>query len=109
MKFSFSGYNQIIKNKFIIKEEKDNISFEIENSLNDFFNEKFFTILRKNEKISENIIKQDGYWKERIRLHTALQYINNSYIQIEKGDINKFKIMYAIGVVKLNELLNRLL
>lgn len=57
---------------------------------------------------SDKVIKQDGYWKERIGMHVALQYINNSYIQLESGCLDKFKIMYSIGTMKLNELLNKL-
>lgn len=108
MKFSFSGYNQVINDKFIIEPFKEDINFMIEKNANSFVNEKFYTILRKNDKFSDIIIKQDGYWKERIRLHTALQYINNSYIHIKNGDVNKFKVMYGIGVIKLNELLNKM-
>ena len=108
MKFSFSGYNQVMSDKFIIYDSGNSINFKLQKDTDSFINEKFFTLLRKNEMFSDSIIKQDGYWKERIRLHTALQYINNSYIQIERGDLKKFKVMYAIGIVKLNELLNRL-
>lgn len=108
MKFSFSGYDQVENNKFILFDSKDSINFELEKSIYSLINEKFFTILRKNEKFSDNIIKQASYWKERIRMHTALQYINNSYVQIERGNVDKFKIMYSIGTAKLNELLDRL-
>jgi len=41
-------------------------------------------------------------------MHTALQYINNSYIQLARGYLDKFKVMYCLGTVKLNELLKRL-
>ena len=108
MKFSFSGYNQVMNGKFVIYDSANSINFKLEKDTDSFINKNFFTLLRKNEMFSDNIIKHDGYWKERIRLHTALQYINNSYIQIATGNLNKFKVMYAIGIVKLNELLNRL-
>ena len=108
MKFSFSGYDQIDCNNFTLIDSQKAINFKIQEGIYSSINEIFYTLLRKNEMFSENIIKQDGYWKERIRLHTALQYINNSYIQIERGCLDKFKIMYSIGTIKLNELLNRL-
>lgn len=109
MKFSFSGYDQVNSNKFILFDSTKNINFKLEKKdTYSFINEKFFTLLRKNEMFSDNIIKQDGYWKERIRMHVALQYINNSYVQLERGCLDKFKVMYSIGTIKLNELLNRL-
>ena len=108
MKFSISGYDQVNNNNFKLDSFNNSINFEIKDGIYSDINEYFYTLLRKNNMFSNKIIKQDGYWKERIRLHTALQYINNSYIQIERGRIDKFKVMYAIGTVKLNELLNRL-
>lgn len=109
MKFSFSGYEQVINNEFILFDSAELINFKLkEEPLFSFTNEKFFTLLRKNEMFSDNIIKQDGYWKERIRMHVALQYINNSYVQLESGCLDKFIVMYSIGTIKLNELLNRL-
>ena len=108
MKFSFSGYDQVDINKFTLSNDNNSIKFELYDEIYELINENFFKLLRKNKMFSDNIIKQDGYWKERIRMHTALQYINNSYIQIERGNIDKFKIMYAIGTVKLNQLLNRI-
>lgn len=89
MKFSFSGYDQVNNNKFNIYNQGNSIYFTLNEDANAYINEKFFSILRKNEIFSDSIIKRDGYWKERIRLHTALKYINNSYIQLEKGNIDK--------------------
>ena len=108
MKFSFSGYDQVDNNDFVLSDDGNSINFQLNNGIYSDINGLFFTILRKNEMFSDNVIKQDGYWKERIRLHTALQYINNSYIQLERNCLDKFKIMYSIGTIKLNELLNRL-
>lgn len=41
-------------------------------------------------------------------MHTALQYINNSYIQLENNYFGKFEVMYSIGIMKLNKLLKKL-
>lgn len=109
MKFSFSGYEQVTSNKFILFDSTESINFKLkEEGLFSIIDENFFTLLRKNEMFSDKVIKQDGYWKERIGMHVALQYINNSYIQLESGCLDKFKIMYSIGTMKLNELLNKL-
>lgn len=108
MKFSISGYDQINCDRFKVNHSGNSINFNIKDDMYTYINEYFYTLLRKNEMFSNNIIKQDGYWKERIRMHTALQYINNSYIQIERQELDKFKIIYSIGTIKLNELINRL-
>lgn len=108
MKFSICGYDKINNNSFKVNQVNNSIDFEIENETYEYINEYFYTLLKNNEKFSNNIIKKDGYWKERIRLHTALQYINNSYIQIKRNEVDKFKIIYAIGTIKLNVLIKGL-
>lgn len=68
----------------------------------------FYRILEKNNLFFNSIIKDNKCWKERIQMHTALQYINNSYIQLENNYFGKFEVMYSIGIMKLNKLLKKL-
>lgn len=108
MKFSVSGYDQISKNRFELKHSGNSINFEIKDDMHTLINRYFNILLKENKMFSNYIIKQEEHWEERVKMHIALQYINNSYIQIKKKEIDKFKIIYSIGTIKLNELINEL-
>lgn len=108
MKFSISGYDQVNNNEFKLNYNDEYVEFKFDDSLYERINKQFYRILEQNDMFSNKVIKHDGYWKERIIMHTALQYINNSYIQLKREEIDKFIIMYSIGTIKLNELINRL-
>jgi len=41
LKFSFSGYNQVINNKFLIYESENSINFKLEKDTDSFINERF--------------------------------------------------------------------
>ena len=61
MKFSFSGYEQVTSNKFILFDSTESINFKLkEEGLFSIIDEKFFTLLRKNEMFSDKVIKQES-------------------------------------------------
>lgn len=115
MKFSLSGFSQIIKSRYIFRTSNNRFYIDLseENCLKENLrriNEKFLEFLDKNDSFKE-IVVRDVFWKERIKLYEAIHYLADIPFRLhtdEKGPQNSI-VCYLFGTMYLNDLYEELL